>query len=601
MEKNVNVTKKDSMLNGVAFIWEYIKKYKFALVFVVIFIILATYLQVEAPKIMKDAINEMAVYIQDYMSPNVDATKSYDVFMTSILKMVFAYLMIAVSMFMYSFLMAGVASKSSAKIREVLFDKLQRLAIKFFDESNDGDILSRFTNDVDNISTLLNQSFIQIASSVALVVSIGFTMFTENVTLAAVVVVLAIINILLVLFVTSRAKVYVNQQQASLGLLNGYIDEKISGQKLIITTGTEEETYNGFLPFNEEYRESSKKGQAYSNILFPLVNGVMMISIGLIVFFGANLVMSSALSIGALVAFITYTQRFFQPITQIVSQYNVFRLGLTGATRVEEILDEKEDVVDQPNAQDMPEIREGVELKNITFSYQPDKVILNDVSITLEKGKKVALVGPTGSGKTTIMNLLNRFYDVEQGDILFDGISIKDIKLESLRKGVGIVLQDTVLFAGTIKENIGYGKKDATFEEIQEAAKAAKIHDYIMTLDDGYDTIIDNSNSTFSVGQKQLISIARTIVTDPQLLILDEATSNVDTVTEEKIQEAVNNILIDRTSFVIAHRLKTILDADKIVVLKDGEVIEQGTHEELLEENGFYAELYCNQFVPSAK
>lgn len=594
MENNKQNKTNDSLLQGISFIWSYIKKYWVALIFVVIFIVAATYLQVQAPKIMGESIDELAKYVQVYMSNKAAASK--DDFVFAILKLLGAFGLTSVAMFMYSFLMVGVSSKSTKKIREVLFDKLQKLAIRFFDESNDGDILSRFTNDVDNISTLLNQSFVQIASSIAVVVSIAYSMIRENAELGSIVILMAVVNLIIVLFITKQAKKYVTQQQAKLGALNGYIDEKISGQKLIITTGTEEETYEDFLPFNEEYREVSKRGQAYSNILFPFVNGIMLMSLGLIVFFGADLVVKGTITVGLLVAFIQYTQRFFQPITQIVSQYNVFRLGVTGATRVEEVLKQEEDVVNKKDSVVFGEIKDKVELKNITFAYNEEDV-LKDVSITLEKGKKIALVGPTGSGKTTIMNLLNRFYDVEKGQILFDGRDIKDIDLQSLRHSVGIVLQDTVLFAGTIKDNIAYGNKDATLEQVKNAAKAAKIHDYIIALENGYDTEIDDSNSIFSVGQKQLISIARTIVTNPQLLILDEATSNVDTVTEEKIQEAVNNILVDRTSFVIAHRLKTILDADKIVVLKEGEVIEQGTHEQLLTKDGFYAELYRNQFV----
>ncbi|MEG0283561.1 MAG: ABC transporter ATP-binding protein [Erysipelotrichales bacterium] len=585
----------DTLMNGISFIWSYIKKYWISLSFVVIFIIAATWLQIKAPKYMGESIDELAKYISIYMSTGGHADKGD--FIVSIFKMVGAFSLSAIAMFFYHILMVGVSSKSTKKIREVLFDKLQRLAIRFFDESNDGDILSRFTNDVDNISTLLNQSFIQIASSIALVVSIAYTMFTENVELATVIVLMAVATFVVVLLITKQAKKYVTQQQAKLGALNGYVDEKITGQKLIITTGTEEETYDGFLPFNEEYRDISKKGQALSNVLFPLVNGVMLTSLGLIIFLGAPLIMDKTLSVGLMVMFIQYTQRFFQPITQIVSQYNVFRLGVTGATRVEEILDQVEDVVNVENAKEFSKIKNSVELKNISFAYNDSGDVLKDVSISLEQGKKIALVGPTGSGKTTIMNLLNRFYDIERGEILFDDVNIKDIELGSLRHNVGIVLQDTVLFSGTIRDNIAYGKPDASNEEVIDAAKAAKIHDYIIALDEGYETYIDDSNAIFSVGQKQLVSIARTILTDPDLLILDEATSNVDTVTEAKIQDAVKNILVNRTSFVIAHRLKTILDADKIVVLKDGEVIEVGSHEELLSEEGFYAQLYHNQFI----
>ncbi|MDR1781808.1 MAG: ABC transporter ATP-binding protein/permease [Bacilli bacterium] len=587
------------LISGIKFIFSYIKKYWFALIVVVILILVATYVQVLAPQIMADAINQMTDYLKTYLMKG-DYQAKYDIFFGSIVKMLIAYGLIALSSFFYSYMMAGVASNSSAKIRSSLFNKLQKLSIRFFDASNEGDILSRFTNDIDNITMLLNQAFVQIISSIALVVAITVQMFSDNVKLAAIVVLLAVFNIILVLLITNKAKNYVDKQQEKLGLLNGYIDEKITGQKLIITTGTEDETYNEFIPFNEDYRKTSQKGQALSNILFPLVNGIMLVSIGCIVFFGADQIKSGALSVGLLVAFITYAQRFFQPITQIVSQYSVFRLALTGAGRAKEVLDVKEDVVDSEKTIEFQPIKKEVQLKNVNFSYKKGEPILKNVNISLWKGRKIALVGPTGSGKTTIMNLLNRFYDVDSGDILFDGVSIKDISLTSLRKNVGIVLQDNILFGGTIKENIAYGNEDASQDEIEAAAKAASIHDYIMSLEKGYDTLVDNSNSIFSVGQKQLICIARTILTNPELLILDEATSNVDTVTEAQIQIAINNVLVNRTSFVIAHRLKTIIDADHIVVLKDGEVIEQGNHEQLLALNGFYAELYTNQFVPSA-
>ncbi|MDR3214654.1 MAG: ABC transporter ATP-binding protein/permease, partial [Bacilli bacterium] len=471
MKRNKIITgdmgNKSNIMAGIKFIWNYIKKYYLALIIVALLIIVATYLQVLAPQIMADAINEIADYLKAFMMKS-DADAKYNIFIGSIFKMIGAYLLIAIASFLYSFLMAGVASKSSAKIRTALFNKLQKLAIRFFDESNEGDILSRFTNDIDNISTLLNQSLVQIISSIALVVSIAYQMFNYNVQLALVVVILALINVIIILLITNKAKVYVDKQQEKLGLLNGYIDEKITGQKLIITTGTEQDSYDNFIPFNEDYRKTSQMGQALSNILFPLVNGIMLVSIGSIVFFGADQVVSGALSVGVLVAFITYSQRFFQPITQIVSQYSVFRLALTGAGRAKEVLDEKEDIFDCENALDFKPIEKEVQLKDLDFGYQKDNKILKEVNISLWKGRKIALVGPTGSGKTTIMNLLNRFYDVDSGDILFDGVSIKDIRLSSLRENVGIVLQDNILFGRTIKENIAYGKTDATDEEIIE-------------------------------------------------------------------------------------------------------------------------------------
>jgi len=593
---NKTQVKDESLSKGLGFIYEYLKKYKLSLLIVLLLIIGTTWLQVQAPIFMGNAINDLAAYLQSYFNPLEDSGIAHDTFASSVVKLVLAYLATSLGIFLYSFIMADVSSETGARIRSKLFSKLEALSIRFFDSSNEGDILSRFTNDIDNIGTLLNQAFIQIFSSIILLVSIAWTMMREQATLGSVVIGIALIAMVVVTFITRQAKKYVSVQQAKLGALNGYIDEKISGQKMIITTGTEEDTYKDFEPFNEEYRDTSKKGQAYSNILFPLVYGFSMLAMGSIIYFGASYVVAGTISVGLLVTFIQYVQRFFQPITQIVSQYSVFRLGITGAGRAQEIIDEPIEITNNEKDIKIDGIKE-VTFKDVYFGYEADKPILKDINLLVEQGKKVALVGPTGSGKTTIINLINRFYDVTSGEIFIDQNEIRDINVESLRKHIGNVLQDSVLFSGTIKENISYGKEDASMDEIISAAKAAEIHEYIMSLPDGYDTMVDDSNSTFSVGQKQLLSIARTILTNPSLLILDEATSNVDTVTEQHIQKAMDRILEGRTSLVIAHRLKTILNADKIVVLRDGQIIEQGTNEELLKLNGFYADLYHNQFV----
>lgn len=589
--------KKDSILSGSLFIFNYVKKYYFSLIFVISFIVFATYLQVKAPKIMGAAIDDMINYVVAHHIPGSDIPAAYDSFIANIVNLLIAYLFTALSMFLYTFFMSKIAAFSSSRIRETLFSKIHRLSIRFFDESNDGDVLSRFTNDIDNISNLLNNAFIQIAASVAIVVAISYTMFVEDWKLALIIIGLAGVAMIMVFFVTKKAKGYVIMQQASLGELNGFIDEKVAGQKVIITTGNQNEVIRDFIPYNEKYRSSSVKAQAYSNMLFPLVNGFMLLTLSFVIFFSADSIVTGAMTIGTLSMFIQFTQRFFQPLTQIVSQYNVFRLGITGASRVQEILGASEDVVDVNEAKPLVGLKNNLEMKNVFFAYNGVDYVLKDVNLVVNKGEKVALVGPTGSGKTTIMNLLNRFYDIEDGEILIDGQNIKDYTLKSLRRNVGIVLQDSVLFSGTIRENIIYGKDDATEQDMILASKLSNIHDYIMTLDEGYETFIDNNSSIFSVGQKQLISIARTIICNPDFLILDEATSNVDTVTEAKIQAAMNNVLKDRTSFVIAHRLKTIIDSDRIIVLKDGEIIEQGNHHELLKLNGFYSELYYNQFV----
>ena len=374
------------------------------------------------------------------------------------------------------------------------------------------------------------------------------------------------------------------------------MDEKISGQRVIITNGLQEETIEGFLEHNQSVREATFKGQAYSGLLFPMMQGMSLVNTAIVIFFGGWLALNGDLersvALGLVVTFVQYSQQYYQPLMQISSGYSMIQLAITGARRLNEMFDEKDEVKPE-NGKAFDGVEKGLALQHVDFGYSPEKLVLKDVSINVDKGEMVALVGPTGSGKTTIMNLLNRFYDVNDGSVVIDGIDIRDYDLDALRRHVGIVLQESVLFSGTIKDNITFGKPDASDQEV----KQANSHDFIMTLEKGYDTEISEENNLFSTGQKQLISIARTIITNPSLLILDEATSNVDTVTEARIQKAMDEAIKGRTSFVIAHRLKTILNADRIVVLRDGEVIEEGSHHELLAENGFYAELYHNQFV----
>ncbi len=540
------------------------------------------------------------------------AEAAYDNFIDAIWLLVLAYIFTALSYFMYSFIMARTSASTIGDMRIGLFHKIEELSIRFFDNTTDGDLLSRFVNDMDNISNAMQQSFTQAVSQIAMLVGVIYMMFAEDTTvvtfdngfeihnvLAWIMVGFAILSIVVALIIINRAQKHVTVQQEKLGSLNAFVDEQLNGQKTIIAYGLQEASNEGFDFVNEDLRKTSFKGQMYSNLIMPTVNGIGFINLGFIVFAGSLFVASGsdAVSVGLIVAFIQYSQRFFQPLASIFSQYNLLQLGVTGGSRIKEIFDVEAEVTDKDSKGDIDGIDGTVHIKDITFGYDPAKPVLKNVDIEVEKGQMVALVGPTGSGKTTVMNLMNRFYDVNDGAILVDGKDIREISLASLRRNVGIVLQESVIFSGTIADNIAYGKDDATKEEIENAAKLANIHEFIESLDDGYETKVDNASTLFSIGQKQMMSIARTILTNPDLLILDEATSNVDTVTEEKIQAAMKNALHNRTSFVIAHRLKTILDADIIVVLKDGEIIEKGSHRELLDVDGFYAELYHNQFV----
>lgn len=537
---------------------------------------------------------------------------AYDKFKGSLFLLILAYVFTAVSGYMYSILMARTSAKTVRDMRISMFNKIEKLSIRFFDNHSDGDLLSRFVNDMDNISTALNQSFTQAISQVALLFGVIYMMFSEDKTsyvfsngfeihnlLAWLMMIFAFIAIVGSRIVIIKAQKYVTVQQQKLGNLNGFIDEQINGQKTIIAYGQQGKSLSGFEDVNLDLRETSFKGQMYSNILMPLVQGVGFINLGTLVFLGSMLIAngSDVVSVGLIVAFIQYSQRFFNPLASILSQYNLLQLGFTGVERVAEVFEVEPEITDENSQGDIDGISGTVHINDVSFSYVEGKEILSHVDIKVSKGQTVALVGPTGSGKTTVMNLMNRFYDVTDGAILIDNQDIRSISISSLRKNVGIVLQESIIFKGTIFDNIAYGKDDATLEEVVEVAKLANIDTFIDSLEDGYYTEVDNNSSLLSIGQKQMISIARTILTDPDLLILDEATSNVDTITEEKIQKAMKNALDGRTSFVIAHRLKTILDADIIVVLKDGEVIEQGNHQELLKLDGFYAELYKNQFV----
>lgn len=578
------------------FFFHYLKRYKISFLFIFVTIIIATYLQVKAPQFVGEAIQELANYVGALMQGTDDKSK----FIEIIWKLLIFYILTSAANFIYSILFTQVVGKSTNRMRIGLFNKLEKLTIRFFDSHQDGEILSRFTSDLDNIQNSLNQALLQVLTNAALFVGILIMMFRQNVQLAWATIASTPVAILIAVVVISKARKYVDIQQDEVGKLNGYMDEKISGQRVIITNGLQEETIDGFLEHNETVRKATFKGQVYSGLLFPMMQGMSLVNTAIVIFFGGWLALNGDLektvALGLVVTFVQYSQQYYQPLMQISSGYSMIQLAITGARRLNEMFDEP-DEINPKDGKKISGVSDSVALNQVDFGYDPEIPILKNVSINVSKGEMVALVGPTGSGKTTIMNLLNRFYDVNSGSVTFDGTDIREIDLDSLRSHVGIVLQDSVLFSGTIRANIAFGKPDATDEEIIAAAKQANIHEFIMALEKGYDTEITEENNVFSTGQKQLISIARTIITDPALLILDEATSNVDTVTEAKIQKAMDEAIKGRTSFVIAHRLKTILNADRIVVLKNGEVIEEGNHRELLEQDGFYAELYHNQFV----
>ena len=581
------------------FFWNYFKVYKISFIVVIAMIIIATIAQALFPVFAGQTVTELANLVIAYQNGNPDMV--WQSLLGLLINLACILIVLVVSSLIYMVLMSRIIAESTNEMRKGLFGKLSRLTVSFFDRHQDGDILSRFTSDLDNILQAFNESLVSVMTNIALYIGLLVVMFAKNVTLALITIASTPIAVIMLIVILKLARKYTNLQQKEVGKLNAYMDESISGQKAVIVQGIQDDVIAGFVEQNERVRKATFKGRLFSGILFPVMNGMSLVNTAIVIFVGSAVLLNdknieTATALGLIVMFTQFSQQYYQPIIQLAASWGSLQLAFTGADRIQEMFDAEEEVRLQ-NAPAFTELREGVEIRNVDFSYLPGKPILKDVSISAPKGKMIAVVGPTGSGKTTIMNLINRFYDVDAGSISFDGRDIREFDLDSLRSKVGIVLQDSVLFSGTIRDNIRFGVPDASQEMVEAAAKATHIHDYIESLPDKYDTLINDDQSVFSTGQKQLISIARTLMTDPQVLILDEATSNVDTVTESKIQHAMEAIVAGRTSFVIAHRLKTILNADQIIVLKDGQVIEQGNHQKLLKLGGFYAELYHNQFV----
>jgi len=581
------------------FFWNYFKVYKISFVVVIAMIIIATIAQALFPVFAGQTVTELANLVIAYQNGNPDMV--WQSLLGLLINLAYILIVLVVSSLIYMVLMSRIIAESTNEMRKGLFGKLSRLTVSFFDRHQDGDILSRFTSDLDNILQAFNESLVSVMTNIALYIGLLIVMFAKNVTLALITIASTPIAVIMLIVILKLARKYTNLQQKEVGKLNAYMDESISGQKAVIVQGIQDDVIAGFVEQNERVRKATFKGRMFSGILFPVMNGMSLVNTAIVIFVGSAVLLNdqnieTATALGLIVMFTQFSQQYYQPIIQLAASWGSLQLAFTGAERIQEMFDAEEEIRPQ-DAPVFTELREGVEIRNVDFSYLPGKPILKDVSISAPKGKMIAVVGPTGSGKTTIMNLINRFYDVDAGSIRFDGRDIREFDLDSLRSKVGIVLQDSVLFSGTIRDNIRFGVPDASQEMVEAAAKATHIHEYIESLPDKYDTLINDEQSVFSTGQKQLISIARTLMTDPQVLILDEATSNVDTVTESKIQNAMEAIVAGRTSFVIAHRLKTILNADQIIVLKDGEVIEQGNHHELLKLGGFYSELYHNQFV----
>lgn len=578
---------------SIGYFVKYMKPFKNSVFIMVFLLLIAMIAQVVAPYYMGQAVTSLGRFLAHKAHAMADFRQFMLLMCAAFFFQVFAQLVAWVIMSVFN-------AEATNSMRISLFKKLQKMTIRYFDTHQDGKLLALFNSDIDNIFNALNGAIFDLVSQTILFVGTIVVMFAINVKLALVTMASTPIVVLIAFSVMKKARKYLDEQQEDISVLNGYINEQLNGERIILANGLQKSSIAGFVKKNDKLRKTMFRGQFYSGLMFPMMQGLSMLNLAIVISVGTLIVVESGMSLavgmGLIVTFVQYSQTYFIPLINLTSFYLMIQLALTGAKRLSDVEAEKEED-EVSSGINMQGINESVALKDVHFSYEKGKEILHGINLTIPRGKTLALVGPTGSGKTTTMNLFSRFYDVDSGTVEFDGTDVRKFSLDSVRNHIGIVLQDSILFTGTIADNIRFGKPDATMEEVRSAAQKAQIADFIESLPDGYETKISDEQSLFSKGQKQLMSIARTLLSDPEFLVLDEATSNVDTVTEEKIQKAMDIVMEGRTSFVIAHRLKTIVNADEIAVLKDGSVIEQGSHEELLEKGGFYHNLYVNQMV----
>lgn len=509
-----------------------------------------------------------------------------------ILLMLAIYGIGVISMYLQQRIMIGVSQRALKTLRKDLFDHIQTLPVRYFDTNATGDIMSRFTNDVDVVGEMLNNTVIQLIQGCISIVGTVSIMLYMNVWLALLTILLVPLMLKAGGSIAKRSSKYYRQQQSALGKLNGYIEETVTGQKVVKVFCHEEKAVEEFTDLNNDLRKKQVKAQFFGGIMGPVMGNIGQVSYGITACVGGLFCLAGRLSLGGLTVFVNYSRQFSRPINEISMQINTIFSALAGAERVFKVMDEEPEEADKPDAVEMDDVKGEVIMEDVSFGYNPDKVILKHINLYAHVGQKVAFVGSTGAGKTTITNLLNRFYDIQEGKITIDGRDIKDYARRSLRSHIAMVLQDTHLFTGTVRENIRYGRPDATDEEVEQAAKTASAHSFIMRLENGYDTMLEGDGINLSQGQRQLLNIARAAVSKAPILVLDEATSSVDTRTEMHIDHGMERLMKDRTTFVIAHRLSTVRNADCIMVLEQGEIIERGTHEQLLAEKGRYYQLY---------
>ena len=601
------------------------EKYKKHLVLVFICLVISSVVSVSAPLFSKKIIDDYIVPLLGTENPVFDGLRNL------ILIMGVVFLLGIISTFIYNRLMVVIAQGTLKKIRDTMFAKMQKLPIRYFDTVPHGDVMSHFTNDTDTLEQMISQSLPQLVSSILSLITVTISMIALSWQLTLFIFIFVFVMLRITMSITKKSGNYFMGQQETLGKVNGYIEEMINGQKVVKVFNYEDRAKKNFDELNENLYSNMVNANKFANILMPILNNLGNLEYVLVAIIGAFLAISGkvpTLTIGTIASFLALTRSFNQPIKNVSSQANTVVMAIAGATRIFKLIDEEPEVdegyvtlvnakIDENgNITETPErtgkwawkhphhdgrleyveLKGHIEMENVNFGYEQNKEILHNISLYAKPGQKIAFVGATGAGKTTITNLINRFYDIEDGKIRYDGINIKKIKKEDLRRSLGLVLQDTNLFTGTIKDNIKYGKLDATDEEVIEAAKIANAHEFISMLPNGYDTMLTQNGSQLSQGQRQLLAIARCAINDPPVMILDEATSSIDTRTEKLVQEGMDKLMNGRTVFVIAHRLSTVRNSKAIMVLEHGNIIERGTHEQLLEEKGQYYQLYTGAF-----
>ena len=577
----------------------YLKPFRLSIIIVLIFAVGSAAFSIIGPKVLGHVTTSIFEGLVSKISGS-GAGIDFSYIGKLIVILIVLYVISAAFSFIQNFVMSGVAQKVSYNLRKEISLKINKMPLKYFDKISHGEVLSRVTNDVDTVSNTLNQSLSQIFTSITTLIGVLIMMLSISGTMTLAAIIVVPLSGVLISFVVKKSQKYFKEQQSYLGHVNGHVEEIYSGHTIVKAFNGEEKSVEEFNELNDTLYSSAWKSQFLSGMMLPIMTFIGNIGYVIVTILGGYLVVKNSIKVGDIQSFIQYIRSFNQPIAQAAQIANVLQSTAAAAERVFEFLEAKEEADLDTNPIDVEELKGEVTFKNVHFGYNEDKIIINDFSSKIKPGQRIAIVGPTGAGKTTIVKLLMRFYELNSGEILVDNYNINEFKRSDLRKAFGMVLQDTWLFNGSIMENIRYGNLNASDEEVINAAKAAHVHHFVKTLPDGYNMELNEDASNVSQGQKQLLTIARAILADPKILILDEATSSVDTRTEVLIQKAMDNLMKGRTSFIIAHRLSTIKDADLILVMKDGDIVEQGNHNELLNKNGFYANLYNSQFEQSS-